>query len=951
MREKLLMNRDWLYYFGEPAFKAPKPTSSDQTYRGSRGENARGPARRDFDDSKWRYINLPHDFVNENGPQPSSFLAGEKHSYPLNRGTAWYRRYFRIDEADKGKRFTLLFDGVALRCEVYVNSMLLKLNRTAGIGFEVDITDLVRYGTNYNLVSVHADCTDYEAWYYEGGGIYRNVYLIKTDKLAVDLWGTFVRSNRVNGNTWNIDIDTEVRNDYYEAKNAVVVSKITDPKGAVVKEIKSPSESFQSQDVTIVKQSAQLEKPMLWGTGESGGNLYKLLTEIILDGNVVDNYETTFGIREITYDKEHGMFLNGERCRVYGFANHQIQVGMGNAMSDSMREFQLRTISDMGGNGFRTAHSPHGPYTYDICDKYGLLVMDENRIFHPSEFVQDEVKRMIKRDRNHPSVCMWSIYNEEDTVTTYIGKNIFKRLANYARKFDNTRPMSGATSYGMWSEGAHDEDYDLLGVNHQTAFFEGLHKEKPSLPLYCSESVSPLGPSNPMRANMPAGLDALVYEKEFVIGMYHFTAWAFGTARARVIACDGTPTGVAHGFRAYLRKNEPYAKIFPGWDFPGQEGKNVSLMLANNGDYVEVSVNGTFAAKVETNLYEITPFSTVFQSGEIKIVAYKNGAVWAEDTAYTPGEPAAIKLVMENKTLRADNDDVAIVSAYLVDAKGIWCQSTHGFSTRFTCNEAGEYVGSVTQRLDGFMGWHGPEMTFVYGKAQVFFRSMAVDGDLTITAACADLPKAEITVKREKTGPVPAVCASPNNFILDWQISGLYPNTMDEKAIMRGRQIELWEHIDTQGSPDILFGARGNRFTGAKGIYDDNVPLNYAYYTKTGVPNMGTRGSLKQFIHFEGFDGIANIHIIGKNGKKATASRLKNSPWPGHYIPVWYVDADIFEPGDEVEIWIFVYEAARVTGIGWPVHWTFKSQKEVDEYNAKEAREWEANKYKSMAKS
>jgi beta-galactosidase len=950
MREKLLMNRDWLYYFGEPDFNVPKPTSSDQTYRGSRGENARGPARRDFYDFNWRRINLPHDFVNENGPQPSSFLPGEKHCYPLDRGTAWYRRYFRVDEADRGKRITLLFDGVGLRCEVYVNSILMKLNLTAGIGFEVDITDLVRYGTDYNLVAVHADCTDFEAWYYEGGGIYRNVYLVKTDKLSVDLWGTYVRSRRVKNNTWDLDIDTEVRNDYYEEKKAWVVSKIVDPMGAMLAEIKSASESFRPQEVAIVKQSLQLENPKLWGTGSSSANLYKLLTEIVMDGVIVDNYETSFGIREIVYDKDHGMLLNGERCRIYGFANHQIHVGMGNAMSDSMREFQLRTIRDMGGNGFRMVHSPHGPYTYEICDKYGLLVMDENRIFHPSEYVQDEVKRMVKRCRNHPSIIMWSIYNEEDTVASYIGKNIFKRLANHARKFDNTRPMTGATSYGMWSEEAHDEDYDILGVNHQTAYFEGIHKIKPNLPLYCSESVSPVGPTSPFRPNMPPGVDALAYEKEFMVGNFHFTAWAFGTSRARVIACDGTPTGVAHGFRAYLKQNEPFAKIFPGWDFPGQEGKEVFLMLANNGDYVEVSVNGKFVAKVETNLYAVTPFSTNYEPGEIKIVAFKNGALWAEDTAYTPGEPAAIKLVMENLTLKADNDDVAIVSAYLVDAKGVWCHNAIGYQTMFSCNEAGEYVGSVTQRIDGFMGWHGPEMTFVYGKAQVFFRSMAVNGDLLITASCGELPKAEIVIKREMTGPVPAVPPVPNNFILDWQISKLYPYTIDEQKIMTGRQIELWEHIDTQGSPDILYGARDNRFTGTKGLYDDNVPLNYAYYTKTIVPDMGSKGSLKQFIHFEGFDGIANIHIVGANGKKATVSRYKNSPWPGHYLPVWYVNADIFEAGEEVEIWVFIHNAVRITGIGWPVHWTFKSQTEVDEYNVKEAREWDYHKYKSLAR-
>ena len=950
MREKLLMNRDWLYYFGEPAYKAPKVKSSDQTYRGSRGENARGPARRDFLDDDWRHINLPHDFVNENGPSPD-YLAGEKHNYPsLGRGSAWYRRYFRLDEADKGKRITLLFDGTALKTEVYVNSMLLKTNHTAGIGFEVDITEVARFGTDYNLVSVHTDCNDYEAWYYEGGGIYRNVWLVKTDRLAVDLWGTFVHSKRLEGNKWEITAETEIRNDYFKDKEAKVISRFVDAEGKDMGTVESEYVCCPLQEVTTVVQKLTVEDPLLWGTGKDAKNIDTMYTEIVMDGKTVDTYETKFGIREITYDKDHGMFLNGKKTVIYGFANHQIQVGMGNAMSDSMREFQMRTIRDMGGNGFRTAHSPHGDATYDYCDKYGLLVMDENRVFHPSEIVRDEVKRLIKRDRNHPSVCMWSIYNEEDSVADDTGKLIFQKLAAEARKYDSTRPMSGATSYGMYTENAHLKEYgyDLFGVNHQVPYFEGLHKEKPDLPIYCSEAVMPVGPQRPGREIYPAGTDAhMFYEKDFIIGGFHFTAWAFGTGRPRVIACDGTPGPVALGFRAFLRKDEPFAKI-PTWNFPGKEGQVIQTTLPNNGDRVEFFVNGKLAAARETDMYSITPVEVAYEPGEAKLVAYKDGKVWAEDVMHTPGEPAAIKLVMENECLKADNDDVAIVSAYLVDKDGNWCDQTTGYTTEFTSNCAGEYVGSVTQRLDGFMGWHGPKMNFVYGKAQVFFRSMDTEGDLVITADCCGLPKAEITIAREKTGAVPAVKEVPSNFVIDWQISKLMPGKMDAELVMQQRDIELWEHIDTQGSPDILYGARPNFFTGTAGLYDPSIDLNYAYYTKTTVPDMGCKKEgQKLFLKFEGLDGISDVYIKGC-GKTAKAHHPENSPWGGHYIPVWYVDADEFEPGDEVEIWVFIYKADRVTGIGWPVHWDFKTQEEVDEWVAREKREWNYHNYKAF---
>ena len=352
MREKLLMNKGWRYFFGMPKIEKPKFESSDQQYRGSRAENARGPARRDYDDSAWRVVTLPHDFNAENGLSIDDPMGGEHYDFPIDRGEAWYRRYFKLDEADKDKQIILHFEGAGLITKVYVNSMLLKVNYTAGIGFDVDITDVARFGYETNVVSVHTDAHDYEAWYYEGAGITRNVWMVKTDKLAVDLWGTYVTSKNLGDNKWQLNIETEVVNNYYEAKDAKIVSKIVDPNGVQVAEVASDA-SYALRSKGITKQEVVLDAPMLWDTKNC--NMYKLFTEIVLDGEVVDNYETNFGIREIVYDIEKGMFLNGVQTTIYGFANHSLYLGVGEAMSDSMREYHIRSIHDMGGengNGF-----------------------------------------------------------------------------------------------------------------------------------------------------------------------------------------------------------------------------------------------------------------------------------------------------------------------------------------------------------------------------------------------------------------------------------------------------------------------------------------------------------------------------------------------------------------------------------------------------------------------
>ena len=206
MRTKQLMNRDWRYYFGEPSFMREDKNSSDQTYRGSRAANGRGPARRDFDDADWQIVSLPHDFVALNGVSETDPRGGEHCDFPMDRGSAWYRRYFKMAEADKDKRVVLYFEGMGTLCEVYVNSMLQYVSRTNGIGFFIDITDTLRYGDEENVVSVHCDCHDYEAWYYEGGGITRNVWMIITDRLAVDHWGTYVVSERLSDSRWKCPV-------------------------------------------------------------------------------------------------------------------------------------------------------------------------------------------------------------------------------------------------------------------------------------------------------------------------------------------------------------------------------------------------------------------------------------------------------------------------------------------------------------------------------------------------------------------------------------------------------------------------------------------------------------------------------------------------------------------------------------------------------------------------
>ena len=683
----------------------------------------------------------------------------------------------------------------------------------------------------------------------------------------------------------------------------------------------------------MARQRVSLDGVRPWSP--KSPNLYTLITLVETEDGIVDDTRTVFGFRELRFDKDHGLFLNGEKTTIYGFANHMLYLGVGEAMTESMCEYQIRTLRDMGSNGYRTAHSPHPEAIMDWCDRYGQLVMDENRVFHSSDIGIDEVRRLIRRDRNHPSVCMWSVYNEEDLVTTEAGRRIFRTLKREIQKLDPTRPVTGATSYGIFSEGAH-EDYDLFGFNHQTMHFDALHHLKPDKPIYCSEMILPLGRARYMGANLSvrAGEDALQLQKEYVVGGFHFTAWNYGPGRPEIIGMEGTLGTGYYGFQAYLKPDEPLMKICPGWDFPGQEGKPVCLNLANNGEYCEVYVNGRFVRRVETDLYAITPFEVVYEPGEIRAVAYRGGAVWAEDTAFTPGAPAKVKLVCENRRLAADGTDAAIVSAYVTDARGVVCSQETGRLARFGCNENGTLLTTLSLRDDLFQKRCGPEIRFFAGKCQAIFRSLATEGDLVVSVEAQGLPRETIAIPRERAA-FAQVPASPCAYVNGWRISRAYPGGMDDETLIREHMIERWLPVDTLGTP-VVEPARSGFGSPANG---GGGSLSYAYYTRAVVPELGEQGDRVLALRFEGIDGKANIYIT--DGVKTDVGHHPgDSPWFGHYRPELIVPCASFRPGDEVEIWVMMHDVGRVHGIGWPVHWLYIAPEEIAALEEKTDREW-----------
>lgn len=442
-----------------------------------------------FHPADWKLLNLPHDwavegsfvFDNTMGNQPG--VSGY-----LPTGIGFYRKEFEIPETDKGRKISIEFDGIFRNSTVWVNGHLLGNHQSGYTPSNYDLTDVLRYGNEgTNVILVKVDASEYEGWWYEGSGIYRHVWLIKSDRLHVSRFGTYVTTPSITDEAATVEIKTKIQNEYNAIKNITLISKIVNKYGEVL-DTKTTSQIINPLSEIEIDQAGIISKPLLWSPETP--NLYKVLTDVGENGIIADTYETTFGVRTIKIYR-NGVFLNGKLYPVKGTCNHQDFAGIGVALPDKINWYKLKLLKEVGSNAYRCSHHPPTPELLDMCDSMGLLVLDENRYLSSSEEGLKDLTTMLYRDRNHPCIFMWSMENEEWIQGTVTGTRILKTIVETTHKIDPTRPVTAAMNHGR-NEGGYSDVLDVVGYNYgdKSLAYVKDHEKYPNRVEFCTESTS-----------------------------------------------------------------------------------------------------------------------------------------------------------------------------------------------------------------------------------------------------------------------------------------------------------------------------------------------------------------------------------------------------------------------------------------------------------------------------
>ncbi len=702
VRETIRLDKDWKFalgHAGDPKKDFGCGTEYFNYLTKANSIHNVGPYSSKFDDSTWQEVSVPHDWVTT---LPYAREASHSHGYKTvgykypNTSIGWYRKTIKIPASDLGKRLMLRFDGIFRNARVWFNGFYMGTEPSGYVTQIYDITPYIKYGED-NLICVRADATLEEGWFYEGAGIYRDVWLEKSAEVSVAPFGTFVYAELKDAySEAKLKIETEVSNSSLKPQLCEVAQRLLDADGNEIARSTATTLGLKSKETVTTKQSISISKPHLWSTTDP--YLYKVETTISQDGKIIDVHTTTTGIRDIAFSSKIGFLLNGKSLKLKGVNMHQDHAGVGSAIPDALQAWRIKQLKKFGCNAYRASHNPMTPALLDICDREGILVINENRLMGINEEHLRLLECMIKRDRNHPSVIMWSDGNEEwGLENTIQGTRLAEAMREYTKLYDPTRPSTVANAGGT----ELIKGLDVVGFNYIVQNdVDNRKKANPDWKIVGTEETSGCGtrgwyfdtPEYPgrmisiNRTDKP-GVENVIErgwkfydERPWAAGLFYWTGFDYrGEPNPLEYPATDSEFGILDycGFWKdeawYLKSwwtDEPTLHIFPHWNLQGHEGEEVELWAYSNCDEVELTVNGKKLGRQKMPKNGHLKWKATYQPGKVVATGYKNGKRILTEVIATTKPAYKTVLKADKQSIEADGRDVAIITIEVQDEKG-----------------------------------------------------------------------------------------------------------------------------------------------------------------------------------------------------------------------------------------------------------------------------------------
>ena len=796
-RRTVSLDRGWKFAFGNAADPAKDFGCGTEYFNYLTKANSihnTGPYSMKFDDSGWESVDVPHDFVVR---LPFSAEASHSHGYKTvgwkypETSVGWYRRTFRLDSLDRGKHVAITFDGIFRDSRVWVNGFHCGGEPSGYLSQTYDITDYANFGGE-NVVCVRADATLEEGWFYEGGGIYRHVWLTTTSPLHISQDGISISTTFRKGYSRALlNVRTDLFNASHDTVRGSVRYSVLDAEGrqiAATTDEGNPTRRLRFLPMQTRRSAFQyiipIDNPQLWSPDTP--YLYTLVAEVIVGGKTVDNKAVRFGVRDVVFDKDRGLLLNGKPLKIKGVNMHQDHAGVGAAIPDALQAYRIRRLKQLGCNAYRSSHNPMSPAMLDVCDSLGMLVIDETRLAGINANETSALRRMIERDRNHPSVILWSAGNEEWGIEwDKKGERIAATMRDYCHLYDPSRPMTFATSGGPTVE----VPVDVAGYNYVMQNPIDEHRRNyPDRRCYGSEETTGCGTRGVYFPDaegrwMPA-LNRVMDQRDSTFNQIE-RGWRFYAERPWAAGCffwtgfdyRGEPNpmkfpatgsqfgildycGFAKDEAEYLRAwwtDDTVLHILPHWNLAGHEGEEVSVWAYSNCDEVELFCNGKSLGRQTMPRYGHLEWTAVYRPGRLKAVGYKAGRRVCQTVVATAGAPAQIRAAADRTLLAADGADVAVVDITLHDRRGTLVPdanvpltlSVEGNACILGVGNGNPAMQAAEQPAERQAKVFSVE-TF-NGCAQVILKTTDQPGDITLTVAADGCRTATVTMK-SRTG-------------------------------------------------------------------------------------------------------------------------------------------------------------------------------------------------------